>query len=360
MLLFKYLARHYIICFLAVFSALILLTLTFDLIEITRRASGRDDITVGHIFLLSFFKISYLLREILPFCVVMSALISFMLLAKRDEIVIARSAGVSPFKLAMPAAFVAFMIAIIDIAGIDYAMQEFRLTYDQLENQILTKEKINSDNKVWFKENLSTHQRIIEAEKWDHETASLDSVSFYIVDQHQQYKERYEALQATLYEGYWELSDVLHYDSDNRLKKMETHRLNSDLTRQILDHRNKKAESLSLFKLFALIKQFEDSELSANTHLIYFYGLMVRPFFFIALVLIAGAYTLTDTRRIGERMKSFLYIITIGLFAFVFEKIIFSAGAEGLISPLLASIFVSVFLFFLSFTLLIRNAEKIG
>ncbi len=359
MLLERYLAKHYFFKFCSVLAILLFLTFVFDLVEITRRASGRDAIDSGDIFVLSFTKLSYLIRELLPLAILLSALASFMSLAAKDELLAVRAAGSGFVRIAFPAVMVAMAIGFIDMLGIDYATQRAKHTYQRLELELFQKQINEANaNQIWVRENRGGDYRIVQGGVWNSSTNTLKPISIYIMNSGNQFKERYDAKSAVLENGnQWHLSDVIHYHEDNTSTAMASMALPTALTSNFINDQEASPESISFIRLIELIRQLEYASISTEQHRLHLYSLIVRPVFFAGLVLLAACFTIGNTRRSG-RLFPIVYIIILGLCIFIVEKLIGSIGRQSGLSLLLSSSFTSVILLLASLALLLHQSQK--
>ena len=69
-----YLGRQYAFWLASVFCILMGIALLFDLVEMMRRASGKEDATMAIILQMSLFKLPHLAETILPFTVLFGAM----------------------------------------------------------------------------------------------------------------------------------------------------------------------------------------------------------------------------------------------------------------------------------------------
>ena len=111
----NYLGRQYAFWLAGAFFALMGIALMFDIVEMMRRASGKEDATMSIILQMSLFKLPHLAETILPFTVLFGAMFSFWRLANANEIIIARAAGVSIWQFLMPAMIFTFGVGVFQV-----------------------------------------------------------------------------------------------------------------------------------------------------------------------------------------------------------------------------------------------------
>ena len=98
-----YLARHFAFWLASVFTALSAVVLLFDSIEMLRRSAGKSEIGMAIVVQMSLYKLPHLVEQMLPFCVLFGATLAFWRLAKANEFVVSRAAGISVWQILAPA-----------------------------------------------------------------------------------------------------------------------------------------------------------------------------------------------------------------------------------------------------------------
>ncbi len=75
------------------FFALIVLILLFDSVELTRRASGNDNATMGIVVQMAFLHLPYLSQRVVPYAVLVGVMLTLARLTRTSELVVARAAS---------------------------------------------------------------------------------------------------------------------------------------------------------------------------------------------------------------------------------------------------------------------------
>src|SRR5205807_8811984 len=83
-----------------------------DYIEFMRRASDVPHRSAWMVAKASFFRVPQLTERLLPFSVLVGAMACYLALSRRNELVVARSAGMSAWQFVAPAVIVAFMLGL--------------------------------------------------------------------------------------------------------------------------------------------------------------------------------------------------------------------------------------------------------
>ena len=101
-ILSRYLNRQLLGNFFMVLFAILGIILMFDSIETLRKISGRDDVTMWFAAQFAVTRVTKTVEIVLPFVMMVAAMITFWRLSKNNEFVIIRSAGVSMFGFLKP------------------------------------------------------------------------------------------------------------------------------------------------------------------------------------------------------------------------------------------------------------------
>ena len=111
-ILSRYTTRQFLANFFIVFFAILGLILMFDFIEILRKVSGREDISLWFATQFAVTRISKTIEIVIPFVLMASSMITFWRLSKNNEFVVIRSAGVSIFGFLRPLIIAAFLLGV--------------------------------------------------------------------------------------------------------------------------------------------------------------------------------------------------------------------------------------------------------
>src|SRR5271169_3578819 len=106
----RYIGMRFLSAVLLVFLGIFGLVALIDYIELMRRASDIPSVPALLVFKTSFYRVPQVTERILPFCVLIGAMSSYLTLSRRLELVVARAAGMSAWQFVAPALVVAFLL----------------------------------------------------------------------------------------------------------------------------------------------------------------------------------------------------------------------------------------------------------
>src|SRR5690606_37437461 len=113
MTLSRYFASRFVVATLAVFGGMFLLVVLVDYIELSRRVGSRVPVSAFSVALTSFYRVPYVFEILMPFCVLVGAMTSFLTLSRRMELVVARAAGISAWQFTFPALACALVMGLL-------------------------------------------------------------------------------------------------------------------------------------------------------------------------------------------------------------------------------------------------------
>src|ERR1700742_614694 len=133
----RYFGRQYLLWFLIFLSALSGIVFLFEVAELMRRAGSRSDVGFNIILEMGVYKLPETIERILPFVVLFSGLFTFWRLTRSQELVIARSVGISAWQFMRPALVVTLVFALVNIAIINPAGAVMNARYRAMEMHYL-------------------------------------------------------------------------------------------------------------------------------------------------------------------------------------------------------------------------------
>ena len=114
--LLRYFGLRFLGAVMSVFFGIFLLVVLVDYIELMRRAADVPNLSGWVVAKTSFFRVPQLTERLLPFSVLVGAMACYLALSRRNELVVARSAGMSAWQFVAPAVIAAFALGIVATA----------------------------------------------------------------------------------------------------------------------------------------------------------------------------------------------------------------------------------------------------
>ena len=309
-----------------------------DYIELMRRTSDIPNVSALLVFKTSFYRVPQVTERVLPFCVLIGAMSSYLNLSRRLELVVARSAGMSAWQFISPALVVAFLLGVIGTTiynPISAMLQERSKRY---EAELMGENPggLRGGGAFWVSQKTDQGQAIINAKSSAGQGVELNGVSIFIFDPQNHFKQRIEARTAELEPGSWKLIDARIYELGVLPVDREVSRLRTDLTPEQVRESFATPETVPFWELPLYIKIAEHAGLGAAGYRLQFQKLLARPFLLAAMVFLAAAVSLRFF-RFGGVQKMVLSGVASGFLLYVLSKVTEDLSKAELMHPVAAA-----------------------
>lgn len=355
----SYLFKQTILNFLFVLAVISAVIMVFDMIDLLRRVSGRHE--VGLDFLVEYVvaKLPETVDKVIPFIVMISTMITFWRLSKANEFVIIRAAGVSIWGVLTPVLLAvlfigAFWVAIIN--PVSARMYELRETLSYRLSTNNPRAFLFSNKGLWIREAEDNGNiAVINASGLNLQNGVLwlNDVSIVEVDDRTQVKKRIEAFVATLEDGQLNLKDVHIYQSGKQAKVLNSLSYPTEMNVQRIKDNFVDPEAISFWNLPDAIDFYKNSGFSIVRYQMRYLSLMALPFLLMAMVLVAGLFSLKASQRQGGVLLMIVFGIATGFTVYFTSQIISAFGINSYIpvwfavwapAIIIASVSMSVYL----------------
>ncbi|MBE7637014.1 LPS export ABC transporter permease LptG [Sneathiella sp. P13V-1] len=331
---------------LAILMAIIFLV---DFIELLRRSTGKENITIWMLANLALLRLPNLILTLLPFVALFGSMLAFFRMSRTSELTVIRASGVSAWLFLMPALLLAFAIGVFTVGIINPIASAMSAKASQIEaTQLQNRSSLLflSSNNLWLRQTDRDGLSVIHARGAINQGIDLTDVIIFRYDLKEQFIGRIEAKRALLRSGYWELKDVLMTSPEQAAVIREEMTLKTDLTIAQIQESFSPPATLSFWELPKFIRTLEEAGFSALNHRIYWHSLIASPVLLMAMVLVAATFSLRTTRRGGGSIL-IMAGITSGFVFYFFTDIIRALGMSGNLPVLLAAWIPAVAIIFL-------------
>jgi lipopolysaccharide export system permease protein len=346
-----YLGRHFLVWVTATFVALVFVVFLFELIELLRRGSSRQnqDVAVWLLVQMALFKLPNMAQVILPFAVLFGGMMSFWRLTRSNELVVARAAGVSVWQFLLPALVVAALIGGIKLTVFNPFASVLAARFEQLESKFLRgrgNALAVSPSGLWLRQGQDDGQSVLRAGRVLNEQLDLEDVLVLVFDNAGKFRYRIDARQAHLDTGRWVLGEAWIAEPGKPARFAADHSIPTDLTIAKIQDSFASPETMSFWDLYGFIAVLERAGFSASRHRLYWHSLLAGPLLLCSMVLLAAVFSLRSSRRGGTAMVigagvifAFgLYFLSDLIFALALSSrvpVVLAAWAPGAVTALL-------------------------
>lgn len=300
----RYIARRFAATTAAVFIGLFLLVLLIDYIELTRRSVDHGHFPVWFIAMTSLYRVPQIIERLLPFAVLVATMLVYLTLARRNELVIARAAGMSAWQFVTPAVLAAMALGLIAATIYNPLASIANEEAKRLEARIFGSGG-GVATQFWLRQRSGEGQSILYATTSRSQGESLAGVSAFVFDRDGRFSERIEAESADLEPGRWVLRNARIYRPDGPPSATASYTLNTDLDPAQIRESLATPETVSFWALPTYIELAERAGLVAAGYRFRYQSLLARPFMLAAMVLLAASVSLRFFRFGGVQRMIF-------------------------------------------------------
>jgi lipopolysaccharide export system permease protein len=335
----RYFALRFAITVLAVFAGLFVLVAMVDFIEMMRRTMGVATASIFTIAQASLFRVPQVTERVMPFAALVGAMLCYLTLSRRHELVIARSAGMSAWQFIAPALAVALLVGVAATTVYNPLAAALQDRSDALEAELFGTARarlLQRGSAYWLRQRSEEGQAVINASSSRDQGVELSGVTVFRFDQAGRFVDRIEARSATLETSRWRLDDVTIHASGTPAVTRPVYLLPTALSAEQVRESFATPETISFWSLPLYISIAEQSGLGAAGYRLQYHKLLAKPFFLAAMVLLAAAVSLRIF-RFGGVQRMVLGGIIAGFLLYVVSKIADDLTIAQLLHPVAAA-----------------------
>jgi lipopolysaccharide export system permease protein len=337
----SYIGRNFLIAFIVLFLAFLLLILMIDTIELMRRTASKSDVSLNEVIQLALLKLPHIGQKIFPFAILFAGMTAFWRLTRSHELEIIRAAGVSAWQFLFPILFLAFFLGVLQVTVLNPLSSATLVRYEKMEATILKGQKSLlslSSTGLWLRQAGSKGQSVLHAQRFlqQGQDIELRDVVVFLYKGADHFVGRIDAETAKLEDGFWNMRNAWLNTPEEPPKFEKQHWLETDLTMDKIQDSFAPPETMSFWALPGFIETLEEAGFSAVRHRLHWHSLLAAPLLMCAMVLIAATFTLRQARRGGTTYIIGGGILT-GFVFYFFSDVVFALGLSDSIPVVLAA-----------------------
>jgi len=333
----RYFAGRFVVSAIGVFAAIFMLLVLVDYIEMVRKTSGLADVSAIAVAETSLFRVPQLLEKMMPFCVLIGAMTCYLALSRRLELVVARAAGVSAWQFIAPALVSAVILGVLATIAYNPMSASLRELSKRMEAELFGSAPggggVQDAAGFWINQVNSEGQAIINAARSEKQGVRLTGLTVFRFDNDYQFKERIEAQQATLEDGYWLFRSVHRYTLNEPPVDQDSLKLATSLTAAQVRNSFSTPETVSFWQLPGYIRSSESSGFATAGYRLQYHKLIAQPFLLAAMVMLAASVSLRFF-RFGGVQKMVLSGVGAGFLLYVLSKVTEDLSKAELMHPI--------------------------
>jgi lipopolysaccharide export system permease protein len=334
----RYFAWRFLGAAAAVFGGVFVLIVLVDYVEMTRHASGAaPNAPALAVAQVSFYRVPQVTERIIPFATLIGAMMCYLSLSRRLELVVARSAGVSAWQFIAPAVAVALLIGAAATTLYNPLSAAMREESKRLEAELFgARGGPQRNTAFWVRQRDVDGQAVINAAASRQQGAILDAVTVITFDAAGHFQERIEAKSAELEAGFWRLTDARVFSPAAPPRQHDSYLLSTNLTLDQVRETFATPETVSFWELPTYIELAEQAGMLAAGYRLQYQLLLARPFLLAAMVLLAASVSLRFF-RFGGVTKMILSGVMAGFLLYVLSKVTEDMSKADLMNPAVAA-----------------------
>jgi lipopolysaccharide export system permease protein len=328
----RYLSLRFTKTILATFAGVFTLIFTVDLVETLRRTGDMPGANGALLAWLSLLHTPMVAEQALPFAVLFGAMIAFLGLSRKLELVVARAAGVSVWQFLVPPLFVVTIIGVVSVTLYNPLSAVMKQQADAIEAKLFGAAGRSSGSaSLWLRQKSVDGQAIIHADGVADRGATLSRITIFAFDKDGGFVERIDAAGGVLHEGYWRLSDAAVVTPGFETETTGTYLLATTLTPGEVSQAYVAPETVPFWSLSGLAAQIERAGLDATGYRLRYQTLIARPLMLMAMVLVAASFSLRFFRMGGVGIMVSGGVAA-GFVLYVATKLVGDLGGAGFVS----------------------------
>ncbi|MGH6935591.1 MAG: LPS export ABC transporter permease LptG [Methylocella sp.] len=333
----RYLTVRFLQTIAAVFLMISGMIYVVDFVELLRRAGNIPGVSAGDIAYLSFLRVPSVSEQVLPFCVLFGAMATFVILTRKLELLVARAVGVSAWGFMVPPLAIAAAAGIGSVVLFNPVSAVMKDRADSIETRLFGRNgKQNYDASLWIRQKSVDGEAFIRAGQVSADGTNLTSAAAYVLDRAGKFEQRIAAQTAKLLPGVWQFAHARVTAPAEESFAAGTYFLATSLSPKDAIRGLIAPDSVPFWDLPSLRAAAEAAGIDGTRYQLYFHALLARPLLFIAMVLIAAAFSLRFF-RFGGIEKMVAGGVGTGFVLYVAVKFVGDLGGAGLLSPLVAA-----------------------
>ncbi len=363
-ILSRYVTRQLLANFFMVFFAILGIILLFDSIESLRRVAGRDDVSLWFAAQYSITRMAKTIEIVIPFVMMVAAMITFWRLSKNNEFVIIRAAGVSIFSFLKPLMIATLALGMVNIMLLNPISSKLFEWHEVLSYRLTSRNPnavLFSSKGLWIREAIDENSvLLIQAKSLRQDSDDslwMRNVSIAELNNTGQINKSYEAYFATLEGNTFHLKDVKVLVGGEPVQTLADYTYQSNIDMQRIKESFIEPDAISFWQLPDTIAFYQSAGFSARQHWMRYLNLLVSPFLLIGMLMIAAVFMLQNTLRGSAVMWRVVFAIVTGFSIYFLSQVIYAFGLNGYIPIWLAVSAPTIIILLLTTSMLVRADE---
>jgi lipopolysaccharide export system permease protein len=333
----RYLSLRFLLMISAVFVLNSAMIYVVDLVELLRRSGNIAGVSPSSIAYLALLRAPSSSEQILPFCVLFGAMATFLMLSRKLELLIARAVGVSVWGFLLPSVAIAAFIGIASIVAFNPFALHMQSQAELMEKHIFgVNGKMSEDTSLWIRQKSIDGETFVKAEQASPDGTELSAVMAYVYGIPGKFEHRIKAQTGRLLPEVWQLNQAQVTAPGEESFTAGNYLLATTLSPEDVVRGTIAPDAVPLWDLPAVAAKADAAGFDGTGYRMQYHTLLARPLLFIAMILIAAAFSLRFF-RFGGVEQMVLWGVGAGFVLYGGVKFVGDLGGAGLLSPAVAA-----------------------
>lgn len=355
--LYRYLALQFLAGVGMVYGGFLALAFAIDVVDLLNRTAGHG-VDTSVVIGMAALQLPDLGLKMLPFAILGGGVFSFLRLARSQELVATRAAGISAWDFLMPALCMAVLIGIVTVTVATPVASRMFAEFGALEARHI-KDQASllavSENGVWLRQGDQNAQSVIHAITATDQGERLENIAVYLY-RGESFAGRIDAKSSQLGDHVWQMHNAWVSGADGVPHHYDSYQLATTLTPAQIQESFVAPEALSFWDLPSFIRSAQAAGFSPTRYRLYFFSLCALPALFAAMVFMAASFSLRPARE-GGLAKAILMSIAAGFAVYFFQSLTKTLGRSDAVPVLLAATAPAIASILLGMTLVFTRED---
>lgn len=344
-----YMIRQFLVAFLVAILVILMVVGLIEMVELIRRVSHKEyEVPFRIVLEMTLLKIPFTAEQILPFGVLIGAMVALSRLSKSSELIVARAAGISAWQFLAPVVLCAMAIGLVFVCVFNPISSAMISRYETLEGKYITGSPSIlsiSPSGLWLRQvqkpdarfnGKPIYEYILHARRIDQQDMAMSRVIIFLFGENHAFIGRLDARRATLNPGYWTVEQPMMSAPGSMPVHTDSYRLLTDLSINQIKESFSSPKTLSFWELPGFIHTLEKAGFSALRHRLHWHTLLATPFMLSAMVLIGAIFALRHHRR-GRVGLMITFGVLSGFLVYFISNLVYALGFSGGLPVVLAA-----------------------
>jgi len=354
-LLDRYLIKEFFLFFLLILASMTGLFLIIDFFEKARMFLS-NNATFCHVASYFFFRIPFMMSQVIPAAVLLAALITFSLLSRHSEITAMKANGISLYRSSIPVIFVALFICLFAFFTGEFIMPSANQKADYIKyTEVQKKESYGAfkQDQIWYR----GANAIYNFKYFDPDTNTLKGITINHFDRNFKLLMRIDAEKAEWQGDGWMFYNIL----TTRFQSKDFPSLERGLSQNIQlpekpeDFKivQKDSDKMGYLELRNYIKKIRSEGYDVSKYTADMHGKIAFSFVSLILAVIGITFSIRSERSGGIALSIGVGIV-VGFSYWIVYAFFMSLGRAGTLPPMLSAWFANIIFSVAALILFIR------